>query len=768
MNHLLSSLVQQLGGKQALSAGDQRTGGNPLMPASSGGGEGGGDPFFQTYVSVLGANVSGGEDAESGSTGSANGGGTAKGGEKVLPGMALAAPVTLENAQEGKASSNTDNEASQSSVQESGKVGEISGETAESGEAREGGESSDGEKSTEAKEEETTQNADGENESEGESTGNEKKSADKKDQRTEKQGTSAENRPTLTSGGETERSAESGTTNGTGGAAEGGEKSSATAAAESENSGETAKDASAQTSGKKEGETSARPTNASGRPTENGSSEPSRESRPTQALEENGQKLSAEEKSNDAGEKKGADTGSKKSSGSETGSRKHSAAASAQKSGGSAATASQAAAASQSAPAGSAEGTQNSGRAVSGTNSSGSESADSANRASAGSSGNGSSAGAQGRNASRGSSSTSGSAQAANTQADSRGGTANPGRTSGGKTAPAAPRQGEVPDTGGGETRKRQPMEQAKGLGGERSSSGKQDQNRPNRSSGGNSTIRQSGPDRAPAGSRQDGKTMELDPSGSRSRAVEQKNPKESGFSGMATGATGTNDTGRPEQQRAVGFQPLNRVTEAEREFSPSMKSTQGELNRSSLEMMDTEMSGEREFGGSDDSEGGEMRKLEALNTSQLRNSSAVRQKLSMHIARAVRQEMVQSRGGSEAQWQHHRFVLDDGQSVNVSFRHAEGAIQLQLGSGSAEMNKLLQQHLGEIREHLQQELDVDVNLEFQDFEGKQFEGEQSDRPGDLTRTSTPLEGESEGEPSPSSAPKQVRYMGFNTNEWTA
>lgn len=258
---------------------------------------------------------------------------------------------------------------------------------------------------------------------------------------------------------------------------------------------------------------------------------------------------------------------------------------------------------------------------------------------------------------------------------------------------------------------------------------------------------------------------MELDPSGSRSRSAEQQNPKESGFSGMATG---TNAASRPEQQRAVGFQPLNRVTEAEREFSPAMKSTQGELNRSTLEMMDTEMSGEQEFGGSDDSERGEMRKLEALNTSQLRNSSSVRQKLSMHIARAVRQELAQSRGGSEAQWQHHRFVLDDGQSVNVSFRQAEGAIQLQLGSGSAEMNKLLQQHLGEIREHLRQELDVDVNLEFQDFEGKQFEGEQSERPGDLTGARTPVEGDSEGEASPSSAPQHVRYMGFNTNEWTA
>lgn len=712
MNQLLSGFAHQLGGKQAPAAGDQSAGGTPIMPASSG--EGGGKPFFQTYVSVLGANVGGGEDTNSESSGSSDRTVAAKGEGKALPGMALAAPLTLENAQEGKASSKTGNEESPSSVGESGKAAESSGETSESGESREGGESSGGEKSSEAKQEKMSENAEGENKNEGESAGKEKASTGKEGQRAEKQGTSAEPNRTLPSGGET------------------------------------AKDASGQASGKKKGEISERPANASARPSEGGPSESSRESGPSQAPEESGQKTTSGKKSHAADGGKEAKAGNKTDSGSGSESRDRPGAATTQKAAGSAANTDQAVNANRSTPAGPAEAPQSDGRAAAGTKGTGG----SVSRAAADNS-SGSHAGS-GSGAPQG-----GNGQAAKTQAGSRGGTADPGGTTGGKTAPATPRQVEIPDKGSGENRKRQPVEQAKGVGRERNSSKKQS---PNRSTGGNTAVRPSGSDRVPAGSRQEGKAAELDPSGSRARPVEQQHAKESGFSGLTTG---TNSAVRPEQQSAVGFHSLNRVTEAEREFSPAMKPTQGELNRSMLEMMDTEMSGEREFGGSDDGERGELRKLEALNTSQLRSSS-VRQKLSMHIARAVRQELAQSRGGSEAQWQHHRFVLDDGQSVNVSFRQVEGAIQLQLGSGSTEMNKLLQQHLGEIREHLRQELDMDVNLEFQDFEEKQFEGEPSDRPADPRGAGTPVGGERDGDSSPSTAPRQVRYMGFNTNEWTA
>lgn len=225
----------------------------------------------------------------------------------------------------------------------------------------------------------------------------------------------------------------------------------------------------------------------------------------------------------------------------------------------------------------------------------------------------------------------------------------------------------------------------------------------------------------------------------------------------------------RAENAQGAVFQPISRVTEAEKEFIPTLKSTEGEFKISSNKMMDTEMSGERDFSGSEEGDRGEMRKLEPLNSSLLQSSSA-RRKLGVQIGRVVRQELAQSQGGQDAQWRHHRFVLDDGKSVNVSFRQADGAIQVQLGTGNAELNRLLQQNMDEIRQHLRQELDVEVDLEFQNFEGGEFREGHPERPGRSGRDSAPagtVEG-TQAEFRADGTRQTVRYLGFNTNEWTA
>ncbi|MDZ7772882.1 MAG: hypothetical protein U5K31_09105 [Balneolaceae bacterium] len=265
------------------------------------------------------------------------------------------------------------------------------------------------------------------------------------------------------------------------------------------------------------------------------------------------------------------------------------------------------------------------------------------------------------------------------------------------------------------------------------------------------------------------GKTVAGEGSDSTRQQVPLKGAGESQSARAAAGGTAP----RSDTQAAAAYQILNQTEiQARREFTPGMGTTAAPANFSADKMMDLTMNmgGGQDFAEGEGGERGEMSRMEALNTSLLQTNSSSRQKLSVHIARAVRQEM-QAGGKPESQWRHHRFLLDDGQSVNISFRQSEGAIQLQLGTGNTELNRLLQQHVEEIRQHLRQELDVDVDLEFQHF-GE--EGARGDEAAQSHGAESPVPGRGKGPTAEAAGiagngtTRGARYLGFNTNEWTA
>ncbi|MEX0648318.1 MAG: hypothetical protein WEA56_08810 [Balneolaceae bacterium] len=133
-------------------------------------------------------------------------------------------------------------------------------------------------------------------------------------------------------------------------------------------------------------------------------------------------------------------------------------------------------------------------------------------------------------------------------------------------------------------------------------------------------------------------------------------------------------------------------------------------------------------------------------------------------ILHAVR-ENLQSTHQTENGWKPHQFVFDDGSKVQFGVRQMEGVIQLKLGSSNSELNRLIQQHAGEIREHLESEMDVNVDLQFESGESenyfpKEAKGGNLSGPGKISGTEVGKTAEPE--------PVISRSFGFNNNEWTA
>lgn len=147
----------------------------------------------------------------------------------------------------------------------------------------------------------------------------------------------------------------------------------------------------------------------------------------------------------------------------------------------------------------------------------------------------------------------------------------------------------------------------------------------------------------------------------------------------------------------------------------------------------------------------------------------AERRDLSVRLAKMIKQELQSGKAQGQG-WKKHQFTLDDGTKVQLSLRKTEGVIQLQLGSVNSELNKLIQQHAQEIRQHLEEQMNTEVNLEFQESASENENGLMSDE-----KTGSEQRGDNNQGRITNSAEKQVqhkgnrtRLFGFNNNEWTA
>jgi len=138
-------------------------------------------------------------------------------------------------------------------------------------------------------------------------------------------------------------------------------------------------------------------------------------------------------------------------------------------------------------------------------------------------------------------------------------------------------------------------------------------------------------------------------------------------------------------------------------------------------------------------------------------------------------QGVLKAVGGGKATsetWQKHNFVLEDGKNINLSARQNDGVLQLKIGSSHSELGRLLQQYQHEIRQHLEQECGLEVDLQFDqqpDDEMSGFFGESSSSSQQIRKG---LAGSGDQQNSEKSAnqvlTKTVRKFGYNRMEWTA
>lgn len=118
--------------------------------------------------------------------------------------------------------------------------------------------------------------------------------------------------------------------------------------------------------------------------------------------------------------------------------------------------------------------------------------------------------------------------------------------------------------------------------------------------------------------------------------------------------------------------------------------------------------------------------------------------------------------------WQKHSFDLDDGSKIELSTRNVDGVIQVKLASSSLELSRLLQQYEAEIKEHLEQECDLNIDLQFNDNQNQDnsslfddlSNGKKSNETGNLKKLTS--------QQTEQSLHNNVRQFGYNRMEWTA
>jgi len=150
-----------------------------------------------------------------------------------------------------------------------------------------------------------------------------------------------------------------------------------------------------------------------------------------------------------------------------------------------------------------------------------------------------------------------------------------------------------------------------------------------------------------------------------------------------------------------------------------------------------------------------------------------VRRSFAQGLSRAIITATGQGNKGADV-WQKHNFVLEDGKNIQVSAREVDGVLQLKLSSSASELNKLLMEHEKEIRELLENELELKIDLQMDgggdgnvaDFfggsTGQHSSGKGGNSPLDLGSLRRTEEKQVE-----KVVPQAVRKFGYNQNEWT-
>ncbi len=153
--------------------------------------------------------------------------------------------------------------------------------------------------------------------------------------------------------------------------------------------------------------------------------------------------------------------------------------------------------------------------------------------------------------------------------------------------------------------------------------------------------------------------------------------------------------------------------------------------------------------------------------------NTMLRREIMPRMAQAVQKSASAGKAGSQS-WQKHNFELDDGNNVRLSTRQMDGVLQVKIGSSNVELTRLMQEYEQEIKQYLEQECELNVDLQFtgneQGQEMSNFFGESGSSQGSdgMRRMGSSEAKKASAEPAKNMNNEAVRKFGYNQMEWTA
>lgn len=151
--------------------------------------------------------------------------------------------------------------------------------------------------------------------------------------------------------------------------------------------------------------------------------------------------------------------------------------------------------------------------------------------------------------------------------------------------------------------------------------------------------------------------------------------------------------------------------------------------------------------------------------------NGSLRKSLVSNLTHTLQKEFNFDKEATSSTWQKHTFELEDGNSLNLTTRNVDGVLHIKLAASNHELVKMLQQAGEELQEHLEKELQMELDLQFegnQQEEMPHFAKESSNFGTGSRRIGTPLAGEEENPTINKSITQAVRRFGYNQMEWTA
>ncbi|REL38678.1 hypothetical protein DYD21_01640 [Rhodohalobacter sp. SW132] len=157
------------------------------------------------------------------------------------------------------------------------------------------------------------------------------------------------------------------------------------------------------------------------------------------------------------------------------------------------------------------------------------------------------------------------------------------------------------------------------------------------------------------------------------------------------------------------------------------------------------------------------------LNLETVTNIS-VRRNFATSLGQSILKATGDGKKAAEA-WQKHTFTLENGKNIQLSAREVDGVLQIKLSSSSSELQKLLMDHQDEIRKHLEDEVNITIDLQLDTQSDGQMTGLFGGSDGNEQQGSQIFDyenGKTEEQQVDEVVPKAVRKFGYNQMEWSA